>query len=216
MDEPATAAEGPRRVLLFTGHRLDAPGRETPRFPPRSEERAREMIHAAVAAELAAARGETGEAAEAPVRGLAGAASGGDILFLEVCRELAIPCEIYLALPRDGFVQASVAAAGADWVARFDRLLAALPSRVLAEGAELPRWLRGASRTDYTLWQRNNLWLLANALDSAPDAGRLTLIALWDGEEGDGPGGTGHMIDVARERGARTVVLDAKELADEG
>lgn len=215
MDETATDAHGPSRVLLFTGHRLDAPGREAPRFPPESEERAREMIRAAVAAELAATRGETGEAAEAPVRGISGAASGGDILFLEVCRELAIPCEIHLALPRDGFVKASVADAGPGWVDRFDRLLAALPSRVLAASDELPRWLRGASRSDYSIWQRNNLWLLANALDSAPDAAHLTLIALWNGKEGDGPGGTRHMIDVARERGAKTVILDAKELVEE-
>lgn len=206
----------PSRCLLFTGHRLDAPGREAPRFPAAAEERAREMIRGAVEAELARTRGEGGQAGGALLRGISGAASGGDILFLEVCRELEIPCEIYLAKPRDGYVKASVADAGPGWIDRFDRLLAALPSRVLSEDEDLPRWLRGASRGDYSVWQRSNLWMLANALESAPDAAHLTLIALWDGEEGDGPGGTGHMVEVARERGARTVVLDAKELLEEG
>lgn len=207
---------GPTRVLLFTGHRLDAPGRETPRFPPESEDHAREMIRAAVEAELARARGEGGQAGGALVRGIAGAASGGDILFLEVCRELEIPCEIFLAKPRDGYVKASVADAGSGWIDRFDRLLAELPSRVLSEDDDLPRWLRGASRDDDSVWQRTNLWMLANALESAPDAAHLTLIALWNGEEGDGPGGTGHMVEVAHDRGARTVILDAKELVDDG
>ena len=36
----------------------------------------------------------------------------------------------------------------------------------------------------------------------------MTLIALWDGKSGDGPGGTADMLQVARSRGARTVVLD--------
>ncbi len=207
--------EEPVRVLLFTGHRIDAPDREAPRFPPESEERGREMIRGAVEAELARARGEEGRAAGALLRGISGAASGGDILFLEVCRELEIPCEIYLAKPRDAYVKASVADAGPGWVDRFDRLLAALPNRVLSEDEELPRWLRGASRSDYSVWQRNNLWMLANALESAPDAAHLTLIALWDGEEGDGPGGTAHMIELACERGARTVMLDAKDLVEE-
>jgi hypothetical protein len=39
-----------------------------------------------------------------------------------------------------------------------------------------------------------------------------TLIALWDGEQGDGPGGTKHMIELARARGAQTIVLDTKAL----
>jgi tetratricopeptide (TPR) repeat protein len=206
----------PARVVLFTGHRLDAQERETPRFPPEAEDRAWEMIRGAVEAELARARGEAGQAGGALVRGISGAASGGDILFLEVCRELEIPCQIYLAKPRDAYVKASVADAGPGWIDRFDRLLAALPHRVLSEEEELPRWLRGASRSDYSVWQRNNLWMLANALESAPDAAHLTLIALWNGEEGDGPGGTGHMVEVARERGARTVILDAGELVDTG
>jgi hypothetical protein len=210
--EPDT---GSVRVILFTGHRLDAPERETPRFPAASEDLARDMIRGAVEAELARARGEGGQAGGTLLRGLSGAASGGDILFLEVCRELEIPCVVYLAKPRDAYVKASVADAGPEWVDRFDRLLAELPSRVLSEDEELPRWLGGASRDDYSVWQRNNLWMLANALEAAPDAARMTLVALWNGQEGDGPGGTGHMVEVARERGARTVILDAGELLDD-
>lgn len=214
---PAETAGAPERVLLFTGHRVDAPGRETPRFPPtpEAEAKARAMVREAVEAELADARGRAGEAAAAPVKGIAGAASGGDVLFHEVCRDLGIPTEVYLALPRDRYVERSVADAGPEWVRRFDRLHEALPVRVLGEGTELPRWLRGAAKAaEYSVWQRTNLWMLETALEAAPDAGRLTLVALWDGQAGDGPGGTAHMIESARARGARTIILPAGDLLE--
>jgi hypothetical protein len=40
----------------------------------------------------------------------------------------------------------------------------------------------------------------------------MTLIALWDGEAGDGPGGTEDMVNLAKERGARVVHLNTKEI----
>jgi hypothetical protein len=39
-----------------------------------------------------------------------------------------------------------------------------------------------------------------------------TLIALWDGKSGDGPGGTRHMVDSAAERGAQTIILDTAQV----
>ena len=35
----------------------------------------------------------------------------------------------------------------------------------------------------------------------------MTLIAVWDGKGGDGPGGTEHMIHTAREKGADVVII---------
>jgi hypothetical protein len=35
---------------------------------------------------------------------------------------------------------------------------------------------------------------------------------LWDGNAGDGGGGTEHMIKVAREHGAKTKIIDIKKL----
>lgn len=203
--EPETA---PTRVLLFSGHRVDAPGRATPRFPPSAEGTARAMIREAVEAELAAA-GAGGTRCE----GIAGGASGGDLLFHEVCEELGIDTTLYLAVPRDVYVVESVQDGGGEWVARFDRLHAVLPTRVLAESLELPRWARdGSAAGEYSVWERNNRWTLHKAL--AYGAANATLIALWDGEGGDGPGGTADMVRTARERGARTVILDAKRLLE--
>ena len=94
--------------------------------------------------------------------GVAGGANGGDILFLEVCKELAIPTEMLLALPEDQFITASVASDDKNWVRRFHLLLAShrdVP--VLCESEQLPSWLQ--FKKSYDIWQRNNLWLLSGA-----------------------------------------------------
>jgi hypothetical protein len=72
----------------------------------------------------------------------------------------------------------------------------------------LPGWL--ADKPNYGVWQRSNIRMLNNAL-SIGDTD-TTLIAFWDGEGGDGPGGTEHMVRSVRERGARAIVLDTKQL----
>jgi hypothetical protein len=195
-----SSSHEPRRILLFTGHRIDAPNRPKPRFPPNKEGVAREKIKEAVSEELKLSGGVD--------YGIGGGASGGDILFHEVCAEMGIPTRLYLALPRDQYVSSSVIEAGPQWVERFNRLYRQLPVRVLGDSKELPRWLR--EKPDYSIWQRNNLWMLYNALAAGGD--NVTLIALWNGEEGDGPGGTGDLVQKARERGAKTVILDTKGL----
>jgi hypothetical protein len=177
-------------VLFFSGHMIDKPGRKPPRFPPEKEGIARQAIEQAVEAE----RGRP----DGVACGIAGGASGGDILFHEVCAELGIPTLLFLALPHDLFLDASVRPAGGDWVDRFGRLAGKLPVRVLAE------------KEDEDIWQRTNLWMLDHAL--ALGSGNVTLIVLWNGEEGDGPGGTEDLIAPAKERGAETVILDSRKL----
>ena len=198
-EETPQKTESPR-VLLFAGHMIDAPGRERPRFPPDKEDAARQAIREAVEAE----KKRPGEVA----RGIAGGASGGDILFHEVCEELGISSSLYLVLPENQYIQASVAPAGGAWVERFDRLTTKLPVRVFADSADLPSWL--AEKRDYSIWQRINIWMLHNALAAGGE--NVTLIALWNGEEGDGPGGTRDLVERAKKRQARTVILDTKRL----
>jgi hypothetical protein len=40
----------------------------------------------------------------------------------------------------------------------------------------------------------------------------VTLIALWDGEAGDGAGGTQDMVNRADESGAKTIILPTKQI----
>ncbi|MGA6924077.1 MAG: tetratricopeptide repeat-containing protein, partial [Desulfosarcina sp.] len=176
-----TLEESPH-VILFTGHRIDAADRGQRRFPPDRENQARTMIMTAVS--------KVKEKTAGKLLGIAGGASGGDILFHEVCRELDVPSRMYLVLPKWRYIAASVADGGPEWIERFKRLCTNNPPEILSDDDQLPCWLR--TKKDYGVWQRSNLWMLHSALAMSNDD--LTLIALWNGATGDGPGGTEDMV----------------------
>ena len=202
-------ASPPRaRVVLFTGHMVDPPTRakDAMRFPPteRAEASARRLIRDALAAE---ARLEGGVSLA-----IAGGACGSDVLFHEACLDCGVRSQLYLALPQRPFLAASVQRGGPQWVARYEALCARLDTRVLQDSEALPDWL--VDKTGYDVWQRNNLWMMFNAI--AADARNLTLIALYNAErEADGPGGTGHLVDTAKAWGFKAIVLDARTLLDD-
>ena len=185
----------PEHVLLFTGHRVDDPDRKTPRFPPDKVDVVRQEIGAAIDAAIAR-HGKR-------ITGIAGAASGGDILFLEECHARQIETTIFLALPEDLYEERSVGSAGPEWTRKFYDLVKTNPVRILQPSEDMPEWL--AHRADYTVWQRCNLWMLHNAL--AHGSRQVTLIALWNGQAGDGPGGTAHMVEEIDRRGGEVVRL---------
>ena len=202
------------RVILFTGHRLDAKGRAIPRFPHDRVDQARALIKEKVTAIQVQSK--------QPLLGISGGANGGDILFHEVCAELKIPTKLYLVLPKNDYSQASVVDGGPDWVERFNRLFEQrsdmseleLPAgvsnqpEILSHSKSLPRWLR--AKGNYSIWERSNLWMLHNALHISQD--NLILIALWNGQEGDNPGGTEDMVRRVKARGAAFYHLDASIL----
>jgi hypothetical protein len=193
------------RVVLFTGHMVDRPDRapDKARFPrtPDAEAKARALIEEALRAELAEPGGVS--------LGIAGGACGGDILFHEVCAALGIPTHLYLALPPTQFQVESVQHGGPNWVERYRFLCERVPPRVLQDGKALPRWL--VDKPDYDIWQRNNLWMMFNALSL--DSKRLTLIALYNRErEADGAGGTAHLVETTEAWGFKTIELDGRRL----
>ena len=177
-----------KHIVLFTGHMIDAADRPAPRFPTHKEPIVTEKIKEALQEIKAHYEGE--------LLGIAGGANGGDIIFHEMCDALQIPTEIYLALPEGPYKEASVSFAGEDWDRRFDRML----DRPL-------HTLHPENRSHMgTVWERTNIWMLHNAL--AHGGRNLTLLALWDGNNGDGPGGTWHMVDVAKKEKAEIRILD--------
>ena len=199
---PVTVAKK-GRVVLFTGHMIDAADRPTPRFPrtAAAEAEAKRLIMDAVAKERELGGDE--------LIGIAAGACGSDILFHEVCAELNIPTQLFLAVKRDQFVVESVRRGGPGWVERFNVLCQRVPPRELADSTQLPVWLR--SKKDYTIWQRNNLWMLFSALAlNLP----LTLVALWDQGPADGPGGTTDLVAQVDGRGQKVVRLEAERLKD--
>jgi hypothetical protein len=209
IDELIANMEGtdkpPSRVVMFTGHMVDAADRpsERARFPrtPQAEATARAIIKEAVEREL---KGHEGS-----FLGIAGGACGSDILFHEVCAELGATTAVFLLLPEDKFEVKSVRHGGPGWVDRYRALVARIPPRVLQQTDSLPRWL--TDKPDYNVWERNNLWMMFNAL--AMGTRDLTLVALYNPErESDGPGGTAHLVGEAAKWGFKPIELDARVL----
>lgn len=199
---PATPV--PAKVLLFTGHMIDAPGKPA-RFPATTvaRDRARALIREAVAREIESCSGE--------VLAVAGGACGGDTLFHEVCIELGVRSELYLALPPEKFESKSVVQGGREWVDRFRAIERRLTTHVLQPDVPLPDWL--AEKRGYDVWQRANLWMMFSAL--AVGARDRVLIALYNPTvEQEGPGGTGHLVEVASRSGYKPVQLDARILLE--
>jgi class 3 adenylate cyclase len=158
-------------AVFFTGHMVDRPGRAIPRFP---QSLAPQIAHR-IAAEL-----ELVPASD----GFSSMACGGDILFLEAIlarggrAHVALPCSVEVfrmdcvdILP------------GADWGARFDRILKAAHSiEILGEQYASDNGMASecCSRV-----------LVGLAQQCAKERGDEPIVlALWDGRPGDAFGGT--------------------------
>ena len=189
-----------RHYLLFTGHMIDKPGRAIPRFPAAKETAVRAKIKEALERELII----TGP----NITGISGGSCGADIIFQEICQELGVPCKLLLAIPGEQFINTSVSFAGPSWVERFDNLYRQVPVFILANVTKLPGWL--SKKQAYNIWERNNSWALHTALINGGPY--MTLIALWDGKQGDAMGGTDHMVNEAILRGAKTIIIDINQI----
>lgn len=189
-------------VLLATGHRADAPGRTPPRLPSDAETQRR--LKATLARHITEAK----QGVRGPVRGIAALASGTDIVFHEVCAELGLPVDAYLPLPADDFKAESVTDGGLDWMRRFDeRRNAASRVYELGLSKDPPSWVNDPN---YGVFQRGNLWML-DAAFGARNA-NVVMLAVWDGEAAQGPGGTADMVAAANSRGANVRVIDPHQL----
>ena len=71
----------------------------------------------------------------------------------------------------------------------------------LARTETQPGWL--LSRPDYSTWQRSNRWILHHAWAVTTDD-RVTVLALWNGEPGDGPGGVADLVAAAEQGRGRS------------
>jgi hypothetical protein len=183
--------QSPRRILLFSGHMIDAPDRDKARFPADQEPAARLAI-VALLAQL-----DVGPQDLAVCSG----ACGGDLLFAEVALGRGLVLEIYLPFEPDAVK--SVDFAGGNWHARFEAACAASSLHVMPDE-------RGSLVPGDDPYEQNNLWMLEAA--SRFGAGKVDFICLWDGKGGDGPGGTQHLIQEVSRRHGRTHWIDTTRL----
>lgn len=187
----------PRQVLLFSGHMIDTPERESPRFPPSRAPAAAGCIEQVL------------EAADAGAQDAAfsQAAAGGDLLFLEACVARGVRCQVLLPFPEPEFVERSIlpSADGTGWRERW----LAVKARLSGAPRIMPDEL-GPTPTGEDPYARCNQWLLECALASGAE--RLRFICLWNGAGGDGPGGTAHMVHKVERLGARVDWIDTRDL----
>jgi len=189
----------PRYVFLFSGHMIDAPGREPPRFPPKKEE---------IAAKEIAKKLDELDAGEKDLA-LCGGACGGDLLFAEACLKLGVQVQIRIPFDEPTFLKNSVTFADGNWGKRYY----AVKNNKLTTLFVMPDEL-GSTPGNANPYERNNLWQLYTALSMGPK--KVRFICLWDGKGGDGPGGTKHMHDSVKERSGLVYVLDTNVLFKEG
>ncbi len=209
-DNKSDTPDEEAHVILFTGHMIDRADRAKPRFPKEKEAKVKKKIKSKLMQTVAQLPGNATLVEKArKFTAIAGGACGGDILFHESCKELGIISKMYLALPREAFIGQSVRFAGNEWVDRFNALIQDEGNHfvVMSDKKELPNWLK-TNNFGYSFWERNNLWMLHAAL--ALGRKNLTFLALWNGKQGDGPGGTKHLLEEVEKRGAKSIVLKPK------
>lgn len=185
------------RVVVCVGHLIDRPGRPVPRFPPALE---REVVRA-VQLQL--------QALGAGI-GFASAACGSDIIALECLRERGAETHVVLPYGRDQFVADSVnLGPEADWTARFDRAIAAATEVITASDHRMGR---GDASFEYAFRLLDgSAGVRADELDT-----EISALAVWNGETGDGAGGTADAVAHWRRTGRGLDVIDLKALLHAG
>lgn len=189
--------ESPRRIYLFSGHMVDRDNRKQARFPntPQHIKIVKNEIRKILDQE------GVGSADLA----LCGGACGGDLLFSEAVLERDCKLEIRLPFKEMVFLKNSVNFAGQEWLDLYYKVKANQNTKILVLADE-----PGEVSQKIDSYERNNLWQLSTVLDY--DLDKVTFICLWNGEEGDGRGGTKHMYDVIRNKSENVYWLDTTKL----
>lgn len=180
-------------VAVFSGHMIDRPDREVPRFPASAEQEIKEAIRARL------------EKVNAGF-GYASAACGSDILFHEAILERNGESHVVLPYEKEFFVEDSVDIAGNPvWGARCDSVIARA-----AQVLEASKRSQICGRVSYMF---ANLMLHGLASVHAEQLEtRLVPMAVWDGLPGDGPDGTAGTVARWKSLGLEVEIIDLREV----
>ena len=185
----------PRQVFLFSGHMIDAPDRQAPRFPS-----AKEPI---AAQKIAQALEQLGAGPEDLA--LTQGACGGDLLFTEACQQRGVKVQWLQPFDEPEFIQKSVVCRGEPWRNRYLAAKAKLSTTIRSASDQLGDRPQGVDP-----YERSNLWLLYTALSYG--ISKTQFICLWNGGGGDGPGGTAHMYQEVNRRTGQVIWIDSRTL----
>lgn len=173
-------------VVVFSGHMVDRPDRpKGKRFPSAMADQVKAAIHKRL------------DRLDARF-GFSAAAAGGDILFLEAMQERGAQTVVILPYDHDQFIKSSVDLdPEADWVSRFEDVLAKAKSAVIVSSATTPS---GAALEYGDLLTLGLAVMESRSLDT-----NLVCLALWDGQPS--MEGTAGAIHLWREAGHTVEII---------
>ena len=134
------------RVLLFSGHMIDTPGRSRPAVSPSLEPAAQTAIRSVID------RLNAGSSDAAICSG----ACGGDILFAEAVLDRGVALRVYLPFDEPTFVEKSVNVANDRWPERYRAVVSR--SELFIAPQAVVRYQRGIDP-----YERTNEWMLDEA-----------------------------------------------------
>lgn len=187
-----TNTSPPRKVILFSGHMIDAPDRALARFPANKENIAAQAI-ADIMDKLCVGSSDLA---------ICSGACGGDLLFAEAALARNVSLELYIPTDEIRFLKTSVEFAGDAWRDRFLRA----KSQALLYILPVEKGTRDVSNP----YEQLNLWMLEKAGRFGAD--KVEFICLWNGQSGDGQGGAGHLMTEVRKRGGHVHWLDTSRI----
>jgi hypothetical protein len=186
---------GPQRVLVCSGHMIDAPGRKAARFPAAKEGMVRERI----ALQLDRWHVGAGDVA------ISGGARGADILFSEEALVRGARGMLLVALPEERYLEVSVRLPGSDWEHRYRMLREKCETRFQHE-------LLGPVPEGMNVFARNNLWLIDTARAMAANNDIYALLVWDERPTGDGPGGTSDFAGRISKLGGHLAIINPDRL----
>jgi hypothetical protein len=180
------------RVLAYVGHMVDAPGRMTPRLP---------------AAKIGALRKAIKQRIDkwGAVHGFGTAARGADIVVLETLAARTLTATVVLPFPRADFETTSV---GGGWNQKLADLAANENLEFICLRDSMPAADQlPAAFSDANTQVFKRAVAYACSLDETP-----IVLAVWDGQPGDGPGGTADAVQLWRDEGYEPEIIDPRIL----
>lgn len=184
------------KVVVFVGHMIDRPDRRQDRFRPERAGAVKTAIKSWLKQHHA-------------LVGYSSGACGSDILFQEALRELGGECNLILPYNEDQFLVDSVEIRGdGDWGRRFQKVVDNA-TRVIR--ASRTRLYFGSVSYEFANSLTHGLALRhAEQLETS-----VLRLAVWNGEPGDGPGGTESVVRRWHEYGVPVYRVDVSDPSSE-
>jgi len=152
--------------FLFAGHHLDNDPATIGRFPAELENEVRRQIDASL---------DEGNADWNDHGFVAGAACGGDIIFIEACLDKGMKVHVHMPCSDADFVSEFVSYGGEHWIKRFYSIRNNPRVNLYYQSERV-----GEAKEGVDIFERNTRWTLYASLVLGID--KLRFIALWDGK----------------------------------